>query len=495
MRRILLLLLVALVGTLIAITVLLLRQYEFSKLRAEFNQRTAGELIRYARVRLIGHQFLEPLLLPALNLAESQLQRPVPTTKLPNLSKGQQAQVLAPQRYESSGAPVAESALPSPGLPGNTWSELRVSNVAELSKAMQTVKAGQTIVLAPGRYRISEVLSTAAAGQRDMPITVKAQKVGQVRLDSTASDIFKINHPFWVFENLHLRGACPDASDCKHAFLVQGAARSTVLRNNLLEDFNSHLQVNGDDDQWPDEGLVQFNTFTNTRPRDTAMVVAPINIIGASKWKLADNKLSNFVKTGPGRSSFGVLIRGAGHGNRVERNLLVCTPQQIAQPGIRTGISFGGAGSDPQFCRDQRCEFEQQASMAINNVLAHCNDFGIDVHRSASMLIAHNTLINSAGIDVRGSSSNATVYGNLLDGRIRERDGAQAKAGMNEVLDLSEYLEAPDALRLNGRRSIESVPALPLVKEDFCGATRQSATQVGALAETGASCAQSQARP
>ena len=182
----------------------------------------------------------------------------------------------------------------------------------ELGKAMQSAKPGQTIVLNPGRYRITEPLSTGAAGQQDLPITVRARQVGQVRLESTAADVFKIAHGFWVFENLQIRGNCPIQGDCKHAFLVLDGARSTVIRNNLIEDFNAHLQVNGDEEHWPDDGLVQFNTFSNSRARDTEAVVAPINIIGASKWRLQDNHISHFVKRGGSQSSFGMLVRGAG---------------------------------------------------------------------------------------------------------------------------------------------------------------------------------------
>jgi hypothetical protein len=487
-RRFFLLLLLAAVAVVIGVIILLLRQFDASKLGTDFNQRTTGELIRYARIRLIGHQILEPMLLPALAYAETQAQRSVPQLKLPNLGKGQQPQPLPAQRYDAQGRPLAADPQVAAASTEKSWSELRVSSSAELGKAMQSAKPGQIIVLNPGRYRISETLSTGTAGQQDLPITVKARQVGQVRLESTTADVFKVEHGFWVFENLQLRGSCPIQSDCKHAFLVQGGARSTVIRNNLMEDFNAHLQVNGDEDEWPDEGLVQFNTFSNSRARDTEAVVAPINIIGASKWRLLDNHLYHFVKQGGGQSSFGMLLRGAGHGTRIERNLLICTPQQIAQPGIRTGISFGGSASVPRFCRDQQCEFEQRAAVAANNVLAHCNDFGIDVSRSASMLIAHNTLINTAGIDVRGAKTNGTVYGNLLDGRIRERDGAQIKASMNEVLDLGNTLEDADALRLNWRRSVEAVPSHPLIKDDFCGTQRNNATQVGALAELRSPC-------
>jgi len=487
-RRFFLLLLLGAIAAVIGIIILLLRQFDASKLGTDFNQRTTGELVRYARIRLIGHQILEPLLLPALAYAEAQAQRSPPQVKLPTLGKGQQPQSLPRQRYDGQGIPVAEAAEAASALAHEGGAELRVNNAAELGKAMQSAKPGQTIVLNPGRYRITEPLSTGAAGQQDLPITVRARQVGQVRLESTAADVFKIAHGFWVFENLQIRGICPIQGDCKHAFLVQGGARSTVIRNNLMEDFNTHLQVNGDEDEWPDDGLLQFNTFSNSRARDTDAVVAPINIIGASKWRLLDNHISHFVKRGGSQSSFGMLVRGASHGTRIERNLLICTPQQITQPGIRTGISFGGSASAPRFCRDQQCEFEQRAAVAANNVLAHCNDFGIDVNRSASMLIAHNTLINTAGIDIRGSKANATVYGNLLDGRIRERDGAQAKASMNEVLDLGRTLEDADALRLSWRLNVEAIPSLPVVKDDFCGTARNNATQVGALAEQVSPC-------
>ena len=33
--------------------------------------------------------------------------------------------------------------------------------------------------------------------------------------------------------------------------------------------------------------------------------------------------------------------------------------------------------------------------LAANNVVAHCNDAGIDVNRSSQIALAHNTLINT----------------------------------------------------------------------------------------------------
>jgi hypothetical protein len=119
--------------------------------------------------------------------------------------------------------------------------------------------------------------------------------------------------------------------------------------------------------------------------------------------------------------------------------------------------------------------------LAINNVIAHCNDFGIDVNRASSILVAHNTLINTAGIDVRGGQATATIYGNLLEGRIRLRDGSQAKSSMNEVSAMLPMLKNADALDLRWRAAIDTVPSTPLVTEDFCGAPRSTGTPPGAL--------------
>lgn len=482
------------------ITYLLLRQFDVDKLRDEYKERTAGEMIRYARIRLLGHEVLEAALLPALAALESSIERPLPNARLPSLGKGQQSFGLAPQRFLNKGQAQAQAeAQPATPLadepPGNA-TDLQVASSAELFRAMSKAQAGQTILIAPGRYAINRPLLTGAAGEAELPISVRAAKPGTVLLEVNSSVGFRVAHPFWVFENLQLRGVCEEQGNCEHAFHIVGAARNTVLRNNLMEDFNAHLRVNGEGDgegaAWPDDGLVQFNSLVNSRPRATQRVVAPIDIVGVNRWRVLDNRIAGFAKSISDQTAYGILMRGGGHGGRVERNLLVCQAQAVANnpgnPGIRVGLSFGGAGGDKKFCRNQQCEPQHQAGLAANNVIAHCNDFGIDINQSTSILLAHNSLINTAGIDVRSAQSTATIYGNLLDGRIRQRDGAQAKLSMNEVQDLGHFLEHPDALDLRWRHLLDSVPTLPLVADDFCGQARGSSSLPGAQRAAQAGC-------
>lgn len=448
--------------------------------------RTPGELIRYTLRRLVGHPNLETLALPPLYWLQRQYERPVPAT-LPTLGKGQQAATLPPQQYGPTGQPietlpavVAVNTLAVGNLP--TTAQVMVNTAESLIAATNAARPGQTIVIAPGHYKLATRINTNAAGTPSQPITVRAAQPGLVTLEFKTVVAFRVSQPYWVFENLHIRGVCDEHSHCEHAFHIYGAAQATVVRNNLIEDYNAHLKINGYIKQWPDHGLVQYNTLTNSSPRETANPVTFVDLVGANYWRVSDNLVSNFVKGSGNQISYGLFMKGASSGGRIERNLVICTTQSISQPGVRVGISFGGGTTNKVFCRDQRCTVEHTAGLAANNIVAHCNDFGIDVNTSNHTLVAHNTLVNTAGIDARGApTTSATVYGNLFDGRIHLRDGAQIKPTFNDPAPSSTYLQEPDTLNLVWRKVPDNIPSLPTVNLDFNGKIRADGTKPGAL--------------
>ena len=122
--------------------------------------------------------------------------------------------------------------------------------------------------------------------------------------------------------------------------------------------------------------------------------------------------------------------------------------------------------------------------MIANNVIAHCNDFGIDLHRAHKALVAHNTLINTAGIDARHASTQGTVIGNLLEGRVRARDGARLDAQDNAVpARLDALLVAPDALDLHWHESSDQTRPTPETERDFCGQRRPALSPPGATVQ------------
>ena len=430
---------------------------------ALLGDRTPGELIRYAKHRLEGHPNLEAVILPPLHWLQAKYERPVPLGILPTLGKGQQSQS-------------------PPSLAGQaTQPTLMAGSAEEIIRAISAAKAGQTILINPGHYRISQNIKTNASGNAQQRITVRANQPGQVLIEFNAQEGFVVSHPYWVFENLEIRGVCEEHTYCEHAFHVVGKGAYLVVRNNRIENFNAHLKINGLDGDWPDNGLLQYNTITNSTPRNTENPTTPFDLVGANHWQVLDNLVSNFIKNGSNGISYGIFMKGASSGGRIERNLVICTLQNISQPGVRVGISFGGGGTGQAFCRDQRCDAEHIAGMAANNIVAHCNDSGIDVNMSTSIVIAQNTLINTAGIDVRQTPASAKLYGNLLEGKIRQRKGGKVNLMMNEIVAMKEMFEDANALQLGWRDAPGNIPSMALVPQDFYNQARGEATPPGAL--------------
>jgi len=422
-------------------------------------ERTASELIRYALKRLQGHPKLEAVAHPVLFALQRTYERPLASGDLPTLGKGQQPLTLNP----------------------SATAHFSVSDANAIALAMRQAQAGQVIEIAPGRYLLKQTLKTGQAGTATAPITLRAALPGSVTLDIATPEGILIQHPYWLIENLRMRGTCRDDGQCEHALHIVGNGHHATIRNNRFEDFNAHIKVNGLRGQWPDHGLIRFNTLSNSRARRTHLPVTPIDIVAASHWQVQDNLISRFVKTSGNQVAFGVFMKGAGSHGRIERNLVVCTPEGISQPGARVGISLGGGGTGKQYCRDGICAAEHFDGIVTHNIVAHCNDFGIDVNAADRSLIAFNTLINTSGIDARRTANDTQISGNLLEGRIRARDGSTITKSFNEVAALPRHFEAPDRLDLRWLRLPETVPSTPALGADFCNKPRRDGTLPGAI--------------
>lgn len=465
--------LVGIVGLLVAQTA------QIVSFAANMANRSPSEVIRYVMKRLEGHNRLEAVFLPPIHLVQAQIEHPVPAGKLPTLGKGVQVFPLPPQLHSAAGQPlVLGSAKPSNGS-AHPSPNKTASTPQEIVRAVETAKEGDAIEILPGIYPIRQNIRTNFAGTQAKPIRVFASVPGQVIIEFSAVEGFHITQPFWVFENLRIRGVCKRHDDCEHAFHVVGKAQSTVIRNNLIEDFNAHLKINGFGNHWPDAGLAQFNTLTNTGPRQTTKPVTPIDIVGASDWSLYDNLISNFIKDDGNKVAFGAFMKGAGQGGVMSRNLVICTHSKISQPGVRVGLSFGGGGTQKSSCRDKKCSFEHKNGRMTNNIVAHCNDDGIDINNSVGSHIFNNTLINTAGISMRHPFSSSRISANLLSGNIRNRSGGIMQMDANEKLTSNHFSDA-DRLALAWRTAPKGTREL-LVPEDFCGTIRGAISVPGAL--------------
>jgi parallel beta-helix repeat protein len=316
----------------------------------------------------------------------------------------------------------------APARPGP---EVLVSDSAALLAAIAAAAPGQVITLLPGRYRIARTVVVARPGSPEAPIVVRARQPGSVHLDMGTEEGFKVSAPYWRFENLSLQGNCR-GSGCEHAFHVVGNAHHFAAVNNLIVDYDAHFKINAEDGRYPDHGLLESNTLRNNSIRDTARPVTPIDLVTASHWVIRRNLISDFIKGGGDRVSYGAFAKGAGSDNLMEQNVVLCEDRLRGAPGQRVGLSLGGGGTGKAYCRDGgKCITEQEDSTLRANLVASCSDDGIYLNSAARSKLLHNTLVDTGGITVRFATSSADIDGNLVDGVIRSRDDGILRLGDN----------------------------------------------------------------
>ncbi len=306
-----------------------------------------------------------------------------------------------------------------------------VASSDELRRAFATAQPGDLITLLPGVYRFDNAIAASRAGKPDGPVTVRAERPGTVQIEFAAPEGFAVSAPWWRFENLAIRGVCADHDRCEHAFQVSGGAHHFAAVNNTLTDFNAHFKINGSGGAFPDHGLIESNTLTNTMPRRTVQPVTPVDLVAASDWIVRGNLITDFIKDGGDGVSYGAFAKGAGARTLFERNVIVCEQWLKGLPGQRVGLSFGGGGTGKPYCRDRRCITEQDGGTMRANLVASCSDVGMYVNSAAGSTIADNTLVDTAGVLVRFPAGSATLDGNLVDGAIVSRDGGLLREGDN----------------------------------------------------------------
>ena len=345
---------------------------------------------------------------------------------LQRLDRGTQA---APEDLQLALGAQAR-AVGEDGRPGTL-----VASADALRAALARAVPGEVITIAPGAYRFSGTpgLNADRPGTPGAPIVVRAALPGSVRLEFDMVEGFRVSAPHWRFENLAIRGVCGADDECEHAFHVFGAASHFVARNNTITDFNAHFKINGLQGRFPDQGLIESNTLDASRPRRTTKPVTPIDLVAASGWTIRANVISDFIKAEGNGVSYGAFAKGGGCGNVFERNLVWCERRLRGEPGQRVGLSFGGGGTGAVVCRDKRCITEQDGGIMRANLITGCSDVGIYLNSAADSRIEDNTIVDTAGIDVRFSTSSARLDGNLVDGPIRSRDGGLVREGDNRT--------------------------------------------------------------
>jgi hypothetical protein len=322
------------------------------------------------------------------------------------------------------GAQTHDLSTSKPAIGSAARNVILVASADQARLAIANANPGDTITFSPGVYQFSgNNISVIRAGREDARIVVRAEVPGTVKLRLALVEGFHVSAPYWTFENLHIQGNCEIQSNCEHAFHVVGNAHHFVAQNNTIVDFNAHIKVNMTNRQIPDDGLINYNTIRNTDVRRTESSVTLVDLVVASRWRIEHNLISDFIKGGSDKVSYGVFVKGGGNENRIANNVIICEHHLRGEVGQRVGLSLGGGGTGKQFCPDHRCVTEQDRGVIESNLVMACSDDGIYLNKAAASRIVRNTLIDTGGIEVRFAESTADVEGNLVDGKIRSRDG------------------------------------------------------------------------
>lgn len=398
------------------------------------------------------------------------------------------------------GAPILTAFLVVLASPLARAGEVPVADTPGLLAAIAAAQPGDTIVLAPGTYEVhQDKVACEAAGTADAPIVVRAAELGTATIKFDAVEGFHVRGPFWEFANLDIEGICAADGDCEHAFHVTGAAESTWLHHNRMHGFNAMIKGNGepigpgDSYVWPDDVVIEYNELYNPAPRDTDNPVTPIDVVGGQRWVIRANFIHDHAKAGGDHTSYAAFLKGHSKDGLLERNLVAC---ELLHTGfVRLGLSLGGGGTSPDsICEDGACKPEHERGTVRNNIVVHCPmDVGIYVNAGAASKILNNTLFDTTGIDMRFAQSTGLVANNILDGKVRDRDGAVTTRMNNlEEADLSAWFADPGALDftlVDGAALVDLASQVPGVTNDYCANDRDDGKpDIGAIEYDGDGC-------
>ena len=456
---------------------------------------------------IIALKILKKMHIESETIAEALEPEPVrpPHLKFPDPSsdgwRGHGARndrVLQPIAYQNKTRPIpsgwrGKTDTGSLTIPKYS-NQVMVNNTKSFLRAIKAAKAGDEIILQPGIYKIkTRTINVLSPGTPEKPICVKAKQLGQVVLELNSLEGFLISAPFWSFENLDIKGTNPAHDYGEHAFHIVGQGRGFVLQNCRIHEFNAMIKANGGRDRlgkvtFPDNALIENNSFYNATIRRTSNPVTFIDVVGVDNWIVRGNFIADYAKGEGDTISYAAFIKGNASGSIFENNLVIGEYRHTG--GVRVGLSFGGGGTGKQFARNKDITVEHSNGVMRNNVIMYCKDVGIYLNKADGTKIYHNLLYRTMGIDVRFPESTARIENNVLTGRIAERDGGQSVLKNNVVLkkglfrsnDLSKWFEAPEvgnfALKDTSFLVDKATPETG-VFEDICGNKRDGKPDIG----------------
>lgn len=346
-----------------------------------------------------------------------------------------------------------------------------VSTVAELERAVASVRPGDTILLANGSYalrrmidiRTADVTLRGKSGDRTRVVLHGAGMTG----DSVGVAI-SVSAPGVTIADLTIRDVGFHAIQVRGE---QGASRFT-LHNARLQDTGQQLLKGSVSQQsmYADDGLVACSEFAYTKnaPSD---YTNGVDLLATRGWVIRDNRFDRIrgPESGGWQAGPTILVWAAAEGTLVERNLIVDSFR---------GIALGLTEDPSRYARNGERSYDHKDGRIRNNVIVNLNpwsDTGIEANASRGVRIDHNTVFVEGktpwAIDVRFSTSDALVRNNLTNRRVFQRAGASVTLDGNVMSARAAWFVNPSTgdmhLTPAGRPAIDAGVLIPDLTDDF----------------------------
>jgi PKD repeat protein len=404
-----------------------------------------------------------------------------------------------------SSQPFPNNGNPPP-LPPPTGPVVNVSTVSQLQSAVANLQSGQTILIAPGTYKLTDTLyvpqnltNVAIRGASGKAADVVIQ--GDAVLDPTApysgsaiwgagsgisgtlpNGIWMSNVQGVTVGDLTIKDFVDDAIQ------LNAGVQSPLIHDVVMLDTGEQLLKSNPDGSGGgvNNGVVEYCTIGYT-------VAAPnnytngIDLHTTQNWVIRDNLFQNNYTTNPMTTvSSGamvgpaILIWNGSKNATVVGNTFVNNQHEIA---------FGLSG--PSSITD-----DNSGGVIANNMIYRSGgqhgDVGIEVWNSPNTEVAYNTVILNGdypnAVEYRfATTTGVKILYNLTDSAITQRDGASATVTGNVTSGVSSSWfvnEAIGDLHLTSKATgaIGKGTFLPEVSTDYDGQARPSngPTDVGA---------------
>jgi parallel beta-helix repeat protein len=300
-----------------------------------------------------------------------------------------------------------------------------VTPSGNLAAAVERLRPGRTVCLAPGRYRLAGrlVFSPAQSGSASAPAVLAARNgPGSVTIDGNRNEetLYFEGARHVIVTGLRITGGA------YHGVKIDFPSSDIVLQRLTIVDNDTAGDGGGQYSGVKGCCLAQRVTIEDSdifysHPAPASSNHQGIDCNGCKGWVVRRNRVHG-IRSQQGGGGNSIQFKSGSADTLIEANVVYDN---------FLGISFGGFG-DPAIGHET---YEHVRGIVRNNVVYGNQDAGISVINTRDGQVYNNTLFgNGFTPDVRVAARNLRYENNVLDRPLNLRDGTTAFAGHNVVL-------------------------------------------------------------